>query len=44
MKKLLIATTNPGKLDEIKRFLGDLPVELVALKDVGIIDVVEETG
>ena len=44
MKKLLIATTNPGKLDEIKRFLGDLPVELVALKDVGIIDGVEETG
>ncbi len=41
---LLIATTNPGKLTEIKRFLGDLPVELVGLKDVGIIDVVEETG
>lgn len=44
MQKLLIATTNPGKLSEIKRFLGDLPVELVGLKDVGIIEVVEETG
>jgi len=44
MKKLLIATTNPGKLTEIKRFLGDLSVELVGLKDVGITDVVEETG
>lgn len=44
MKKLLIATTNPGKLTEIKRFLGDLPIELVDLKDVGITDVVEETG
>ena len=44
MKKLLIATTNPGKLTEIKRFLVDLPIELVGLKDIGITDVVEETG
>lgn len=44
MKKLLIATTNPGKLAEIKRFLGDLSIELVGLKDVGITDAVEETG
>lgn len=44
MKKLLIATTNPGKLTEIKRFLKDLPIELVDLKDVGITDIVEETG
>lgn len=44
MKKLLIATTNPGKLQEIKRFLNDLPVELVSLKDVGISDNIEETG
>lgn len=28
--KLLIATTNPGKLAEIKRFLSDLPLELVS--------------
>ncbi len=42
--KLLIATTNPGKLAEIKRFLGDLAIELVSLNDVGITDVVEETG
>ena len=42
--KLLIATTNPGKLAEIKRFLADLPIELVSLKDVGIIDSIEETG
>lgn len=44
MKKLLIATTNPGKLAEIKRFLGGLSIELVGLKDIGITDVVEETG
>lgn len=44
MKKLLIATTNPGKLAEIRRFLGDLPINLVGLKEVGITDSVEETG
>lgn len=44
MNKLLIATTNPGKLAEIRLFLSDLPVELVSLKDVGITDNVEETG
>lgn len=42
--KLLIATTNPGKLTEIKRFLSDVSFELVSLKDVGITDAVEETG
>lgn len=44
MQKLLIATTNPGKLAEIKRFISDLPIELVGLKDVGITDAPEETG
>lgn len=44
INKLLIATTNPGKLAEIRLFLSDLPVELVSLKDVGIADNVEETG
>ncbi len=42
--KLLIATTNPGKLAEIKRFLSDVPLTLVSLQDLGIADVVEETG
>lgn len=44
MKKLLIATTNPGKLREYKDFLKDLPLELVSLKDIGITDDIEETG
>lgn len=44
MKKLLVATTNPGKLTEIKRFLSDLPVELVSLRDAGITDFPDETG
>lgn len=42
--KLLIATTNPGKLAELSRFLEDIPVKLLGLKDVGITDIVEETG
>jgi XTP/dITP diphosphohydrolase len=42
--KLLIATRNPGKLDEVKRFLSDLPIELVGLADIGVIEKVEETG
>lgn len=44
MQKLLIATTNPGKLTEIKGFLHDIPFALVSLNDVGITDSVEETG
>jgi len=44
MKKLLIATTNPGKLDEIRCFLSDLPCMLVSLKDEGITKTVAETG
>lgn len=33
MKQLLIATTNPGKLNEIKYFLNDLPLELISLNE-----------
>lgn len=44
MKKLLIATTNKGKLQELKHFLSDLPIALVSLLDIGITDDVEETG
>jgi len=42
--KLLIATTNPGKLHEFTEFLSDLPIELVSLKDIHISDAPEETG
>lgn len=44
MKKLLIATTNFGKLSEIKKFLSGLNLEILSLKDVGITDDVEEDG
>ncbi|MGE5041872.1 MAG: non-canonical purine NTP pyrophosphatase [Candidatus Levyibacteriota bacterium] len=44
MKKLLIATTNRGKLKEFQHFLQDLPLELVSLADVGIDQDFEENG
>jgi len=44
MNKLLIATSNPGKLAEIRKYLADVPVTLVSLSDVGISQQVEETG
>lgn len=42
--KLLIATTNPGKLDEIRLFLSDLRCEVASIKDAGITEIVAETG
>ncbi|HEX8931523.1 MAG TPA: non-canonical purine NTP pyrophosphatase [Patescibacteria group bacterium] len=44
MKKLLIATHNPAKLNELRQLLIDLPLELTSLKDVGISEDIEETG
>lgn len=42
--RLLIATTNKGKLKEFQEFLSDLPIELVSLTDVGISQDFEENG
>lgn len=42
MKKILIATRNPGKLAEIKSFLKDLLVKIVSLNDLKIKDSVTE--
>lgn len=44
MQKLLIATKNPGKLFEISRFLSDLPLGIVSLKDLNISEDIEEDG
>lgn len=44
MKKLLIATKNPGKLQEMTFFLQDLPFVIVSLSQIGIGDDVEEDG
>lgn len=44
MRTLLVATTNPGKLREIRALLSDAPVELIALSDLPPIEEPEETG
>jgi len=44
-RKLLIATTNEGKIREISHFLKSLPFHLVTLQELGMdIDEPEETG
>ncbi len=43
MKRLLLATTNQGKVREYRRLFADLPLELVTLSDLGITtEVVED--
>jgi len=42
--KLLIATKNQGKVGEFKEFLKGLPFKIVSLKDLNIIENIEEDG
>jgi XTP/dITP diphosphohydrolase len=42
--RLLIATTNPGKVKEFQTLLSGLNLELVGLNDIGLTTEVEETG
>ena len=44
MKTLLVATTNPGKLREIRGILADIPIELVSLDQFSGVVEPEETG
>jgi XTP/dITP diphosphohydrolase len=44
MRKLLVATHNPGKLGEYRQLLNDLPLEVTSLREMGIEQEVEETG
>lgn len=44
LKKLLIATKNAGKFSEIAEVLGELPIKLISLANLGIADDVEEHG
>ena len=44
MKKLLIATRNPGKLAEIKNFLSDLSIQIVSLSEQDISEDFKEEG
>ncbi len=42
--RLLLASTNPGKVREYHDLLGDLPLELVTPAEVGLVGEVEESG
>lgn len=42
MRRIVIATNNLGKIQEIRQILGDLPFELLSLRDAGISIKVEE--
>jgi XTP/dITP diphosphohydrolase len=42
--RLLLATSNEGKVAEIRRILGDLPVELVTPDELGLAMDVDEDG
>lgn len=44
MNKLLLATTNSGKVEEYRKLLGELPLQLVSLKDQGISMAIDEDG
>ena len=42
--KILIATSNPGKIIEIRALLKALPVDLIMPKEIEILTIPEETG
>lgn len=44
MNKIIFATSNEGKMDEIRMILSDLDIEIVSLKDAGITVDIDENG
>ncbi|MDF2541817.1 MAG: hypothetical protein K0S47_1535 [Herbinix sp.] len=44
MNKIIFATTNEGKMDEIRMILSDVDIQLLSLKDIGINIDIEENG
>lgn len=44
MNTLLLATSNPAKIDEIRWYLHDIPLKLVSLQDIGCAPDAPETG
>jgi len=44
MKKLIFATTNDGKMKEIRMILTDLGYDIISLKDMNIDTIIEENG
>lgn len=44
MKRIIFATTNEGKMDEIRDILKDINVKVLSLKDIGFNSYIEENG
>lgn len=44
MKRMIFATGNEDKMREIKEILGDLPLEILSMKQAGISADIEENG
>lgn len=44
MKDIIFATSNEGKMREIRKILGDLPCQIYSMKEAGIHVDVEENG
>ncbi len=44
MKRVIFATSNEGKMKEIREILSDLDIELLSLKDAGLKPEIEENG
>ncbi len=44
MRKIVFATSNEGKMKEVRMIMADMGVEVLSLKDLGIKADVEETG
>ena len=43
-RKIIFATTNEGKMNEIRMIMSDLNIELLSLKDMNIKADIEENG
>jgi XTP/dITP diphosphohydrolase len=44
MKKIIFATSNEGKMKEIKEILKDLDIDLISLKEAGLNPDIDENG
>ena len=44
MDKIIFATSNEGKVKEIKEILKDFPIEVLSMKEMGVSTDVEENG
>ena len=44
MKRMIFATGNENKMVEIREILGDLPLEILSMKQAGIRADIEENG